>query len=128
MRLTVGDLRRRHRPTDIAAWWIELPGRHLPWWRNLFLEPGLGWLRWKHDYREWMSYDPPDFEVWAVYPPARRAWFWLRAWLLHPLMAAQGEVGWREFPSWSDAPREERGDIATRTARKRRHKRKVSAA
>lgn len=106
MRATIGQLRRH--PEYLGSWWIDLPARNRWWWRQLLFEPGAGWLTWKHDYRSTMCYDPPDFDEWAVYPPLRRAWLFLHAWLMHAPLVMQGECRWSETPSWSDVPRDER--------------------
>lgn len=94
MRWTIGQVWKH--PDRWLGWWEDLPYRTKRWWGDALFAPGEGWLKWDHDYRTWYSYDPPDYESWAVYPPLRRAWFQVK-WILQiPYLMRHEHLSWEE--------------------------------
>lgn len=101
MRAHLSDVIRR--PSTFGDWWEDLPMRWRWWWREVLLEPGAGWLRWKPAWRERIWHDPPDIDQWVVYPPLHRAWLTLSACWTLPWLALRGQIQWREArPSLAD--------------------------
>jgi hypothetical protein len=99
MRATLADVRKH--PKWLIAWWIDLPFRRRIWWSDALWAEGEGWLRWKIGWRSRYSYDPPDFEQWAVYPPLRRLWIQIHWIMLIPLLRRREHLSWEELaPAW----------------------------
>ena len=86
----------------LFCWWEDLPWRRRSWWHEALFAPGEGWLRWRSDYRERISYEPPDIDQWWVFPPLHRYWLAATGWMAHPILVLRGDLRWREFPVWSD--------------------------
>lgn len=89
-----------HKPHDLAGWWIDLPFRTRPWWREALFAPGEGWLKWDMDWRVDYCYDPPSYDEWEVYPPLRRAWFAVRQILVVPNLMLNEGFSWEEARPW----------------------------
>lgn len=89
-------------PSRLRDWWDDLPMRRKWWWHELLLAPGEGWLRWKSDWRERISYEPPDIDQWMVFPPLHRAWLSLTGFVMHPRWVLRGDCRWNEWPTLAD--------------------------
>lgn len=100
MRAHLSDVARH--PSWLSVWWDDLPYRKRSWWWEVLREPGSGWLRWKPEWRERISYDPPDLDQWMVYPPLHRLWLAVLGIVMHPRFVLQGDCRWNEWPTWSD--------------------------
>ena len=87
MRATLSDVVKH--PSWFGGWWADWPVRRKHFWRTLLWEEGQGWLRWATDERTEYEYideglsQPTEY---AVAPPLRRLWWWVRAAFQMPII------------------------------------------